>query len=281
MMKSVVTRFAPSPTGLLHLGHVYALKVAVGFAKERGGHCLLRIEDIDFTRCREIYVEKMMEDLNWLGYEFNEVVRQSSRQAEYSLAMTQLKQMGVVYPCFCTRKRLGVEVNLGAPQEGDAVVKKYDGYCRGMSDVECQLRIERNENVAWRLNIQKCRDLVGDDLMIEDLMKGCHRVTWDELDDVIIARKDIGISYHLAVVIDDAWQGVTHVTRGEDLLSSTPIHRILQALLKLPVPVWYHHRLIRDEGGKRLAKRDSARSIQSLRDAGMSPNEVLQLLHAS
>jgi glutamyl-Q tRNA(Asp) synthetase len=279
-MKSVVTRFAPSPTGLLHLGHVYALKVAVDLAKVTGGRCLLRIEDIDFTRCREIYVEKMMGDLSWLGYEFDEKIRQSSRQAEYNAALTQLKQMGVVYPCFCTRKKLGGDIDLSAPQEGDRVVKKYDGHCRGLSELERQTSLERDKNAAWRLNLQKCRDLVGDDLLIEDLIRGCYRVVWDELDDVVIARKDIGVSYHLAVVIDDAWQGVTHVTRGEDLWSSTPIHRILQGLLKLPVPIWHHHRLIRDEGGKRLAKRDAARSINSLRDAGMSPEEVLQLLHA-
>lgn len=269
------TRFAPSPSGPLHVGHVLAAREACTLAADLGGRCLLRVEDLDRVRCRPEYVAPMLDDLAWLGFCFDgEIVYQSHRMNNYARACAKLRELGVLYPCFCTRKEILsqlAEIDR-APHGPLGVV--YPGTCRNLSEAERQERLARNEAHCWRLDCRRAEDLAGCPEWV-DLLHGVQRAVPSQLGDVVLARKDFPASYHLAVVIDDAAQGVTHVTRGEDLLEATHIHRTLQALLGLPVPVWRHHGLLCDERGKRLAKRDHARSIASLRQAGISAAALL------
>jgi glutamyl-Q tRNA(Asp) synthetase len=281
-------RFAPSPTGLLHIGHAFSAVTAWRAAQAANGEFLLRIEDIDQPRCKPEFEQAIFDDLHWLGLSWPEpVMRQSERMPIYAQVLDHLTDMGVCYPCCCTRKDIAAA--LSAPQEGqepefgpDGLI--YPGTCshRAMSD--------KTDSDAVRLSIARAIDRLGGSaeverlcyvetgsgteetihLSAESLLTGCG--------DIVLARKDIGTSYHLAVVVDDADQDITHVTRGRDMAPATQIHRLLQALLGLPTPVYHHHRLIRDENGKRLAKRDDARSIRSYREAGLSPIEVLALV---
>lgn len=279
-----VTRFAPSPTGLLHLGHAYSALMAWEAAAASGGVCLLRIEDIDTGRARTEYEAAIYEDLAWLGFAWPEpVMRQSERHAAYAQALGVLGRLGVTYPCRCTRA--DIRAALSAPQERDAPKESaaptvYPGTCRSRA------LSEAGPGEAIRLDLDRALDLVGGQPLSWRETGPSHASTYSldpdalrrEIGDVVLARKDIGTAaYHLAVVVDDAAQGVTQVTRGEDLLEATPIHRLLQALLGLPVPVWHHHGLVRDETGKRLAKRDDARAIRAYREAGLSPEAVLDL----
>ena len=269
----VITRFAPSPTGLLHLGHALAAQVAWEQAQVAGGQFLLRIEDIDFTRCRPEYESAISEDLAWLGFSWPEPVwRQSGRMAHYAAALEKLQQLGLLYPCFCTRQEIAHAVT--APQGETAPV--YPGTCRPLSAGERASRMAAGDAYAWRLDARRALLLTGP-LTWEDDLAGPQLVNPALLGDVVLARKDVAVSYHLAVTVDDAAQGVTLVTRGKDLFDSTHVHRQLQALLDLPVPRWHHHRLICDESGKRLAKRDAARSLRSLREAGISSDQVRKM----
>ncbi len=268
-MVETVTRFAPSPTGYLHLGHAHAALFAVRAARAAGGRFLLRIEDIDFTRCRPEYEDAIFEDLAWLGLSWDgPVLRQSERRAAYDAALAALAAAGLTYPCSCTRKEIAAEIAAagGAPQGPDGPL--YPGTCRNRSG--------RGDEAAIRLDCAKAGRQAG---VLEFFDRGAGRVAVDAclFGDAVIARRDIGTSYHLACVVDDAHQGVTLVTRGEDLLPATHIQRVLQAALGLPVPQYHHHGLLRDEDGRRLAKRDAARSIRSLREAGTSPAEVRAL----
>jgi glutamyl-Q tRNA(Asp) synthetase len=270
----VITRFAPSPTGLLHLGHALAAQVAWEQARIGKGRFLLRIEDIDFTRCRPEYESAIFEDLAWLGMSWQlPVWRQSKRLPAYAAALEKLQQLGVLYPCFCTRQEIAQAST--APQGDRAPV--YPGSCRRHSAEERALRIAAGDAYAWRMDAARAGLLSGP-LTWEDALAGPQIVDPGVLGDVVLARKDVAVSYHLAVTVDDAAQGVTLVTRGEDLFDSTHVHRQLQALLGLPVPHWYHHRLICDETGKRLAKRDSARSLRSLREGGVTPARIREML---
>lgn len=270
----MITRFAPSPTGLLHLGHALAAQVAWDQAQATGGTFLVRIEDIDFTRCRPEFETALFEDLTWLGFTWPEPVwRQTGRFAVYQAALEQLQRLEVLYPCFCTRQEIAAAVT--APQ-GEAVLL-YPGTCRHRSPQERQDRMASGQLYAWRLDAARAMALAGP-LSWHDLRAGNQLVDLDRLGDVVLARKDVATSYHLAVTVDDAAQEVTLVTRGEDLFDSTHVHRLLQALLDLPVPSWFHHRLVCDETGKRLAKRDAARSLRSLREAGLTPGEVRALI---
>jgi glutamyl-Q tRNA(Asp) synthetase len=273
-----VTRFAPSPTGYLHLGHVYSAVAGWRAARTAGGRFLLRLEDIDRGRCREEYADAILEDLAWLGLDWDGPVRrQSEHFADYRTALDRLEAEGVLYPCFCTRREIQAEIARagGAPQ-GD-VPAPYPGTCRRLNERE---RIERRfsgADFALRLDIGRALALTGPLDWVEERGGEPRRVCADPVaqGDVVLARKEVPTSYHLAVTVDDAIQGVTLVTRGADLMPATDIHRLLQALLGLPTPRYRHHPLLTDAQGRRLAKRDRALTIRAMRAAGMSPAEVL------
>ena len=286
MSASFITRFAPSPTGLLHLGHAFSALTAWEAATAAGGEFLLRIEDADRTRARPEYEAAIYEDLAWLGVTWPEPVwRQSERVDVYSGALERLGRLGVTYPCRCTRT--DIRAALIAPQEGathlppDGVV--YPGTCRGRS------MAESGPGDAIRLDLDRALALLsGQTLTWRETgagHAGTHALDMEamrrQVGDVVLGRKDIGAAaYHLSVVVDDAAQGVTHVIRGEDLFEATPIHRLLQALLGLPVPIWHHHPLLRDETGKRLAKRNDACAIRTYREAGRTPEDVRRMARA-
>jgi len=280
-MPETVTRFAPSPTGLLHLGHVYAAKVARDLARHDGGTFLLRFEDIDHTRTRPEYYRAMEEDLRWLGLDWDgEALRQSARVWAYDAALEQLKSLGAVYPCFCTRREIEDEVArmTNAPHGPEGAL--YPGTCRRLPEEERQAKLASGAQPAWRLDAILAAEIAGP-LDFRDLKHGIHPVNAGLLGDVVLARKDIGTSYHLAVVVDDAFQQVTHVTRGEDLLPSTNVHRLLQALLGFPEPLYLHHTLVTDEKGVRLAKRHDALSVRHLRELGKTAETILGMLPLS
>ena len=276
-MAGAVTRFAPSPTGPLHLGHAFAALTAADLAGP--GQFLLRIEDIDRPRCRPEYEAAIYSDLRWLGLSWREpVMRQSDRLPAYAKALAQLHDLGVTYACTCTRADIRAAIT--APQEGAQIGPDgplYPGTCRHAH--------HPMQGAAIRLNMARALDLVGAPGFIETgpLHHGHHRLSaaqmLDTIGDVVLARRDIGTSYHLAVVVDDAEQGITLVSRGADLFSATPIQRLLQALLNLPAPHYHHHRLVRDDMGKRLAKRDDARALALYRADGVTPAEIRALLN--
>ncbi len=274
MTGAVVTRFAPSPSGPLHVGHLLAALQARRLADAHGGSCLLRVEDIDQRAQHREYLDLMYEDLEWLGLHFDgEVMVQTRRFGVYQAVLDQLRQMGLLYPCFCTRSEIKAQLaELGrAPHATLGYL--YPGTCRRLSDDAVAERLASGMPHCWRLDMQRVQDLIGCPTW-HDMRRGTQRCVPTVYGDVVLARKDFPASYHLAVVVDDAAQGVTHVTRGEDLFESTHIHRALQAVLGLPVPLYCHHSLLRDNEGKRLAKRDGARSIASLREAGYTPQQV-------
>jgi glutamyl-Q tRNA(Asp) synthetase len=273
-----ITRFAPSPTGFLHLGHALAARVARDLAAASGGRFLLRFEDIDHGRVRPEYYGAIEDDLRWLGLAWDgPALRQSDRGAAYAAALEQLRDSGSVYPCFCTRREIEEEVArmTGAPQGPEGPL--YPGTCRRLSDEEAAHRLAAGAQPAWRLDATRASEITGP-LSFTDLRHGIHPVAPDLLGDVVLARKDIGTSYHLAVVVDDAFQQITHVTRGEDLLPSTHVHRLLQCLLRLPEPLYLHHELVTDEKGVRLAKRHDSLSIRAMKVSGLDPAAVLNRL---
>ncbi len=268
-----ITRFAPSPTGLLHLGHAHSALFAWRHARA-GGRFLLRIEDIDLGRCRPEFEAALKEDLAWLGLTWPEPVRrQSEHMADYAAALDRLAQQGLLYPCFCTRRDIAEEIarSGAAPQGPEGPL--YPGICRSLSTDQRAARIAEGMPHALRLDVTKAKALAGP-LHWIDRRHGEFIATPETHGDAVLARKDVATSYHLSVVVDDALQGVTLVTRGEDLLSATHLHRLLQALLGLPAPAYHHHALVTDETGRRLAKRDDARSLRSLREAGHDAAEA-------
>ncbi|MDB5691653.1 MAG: tRNA glutamyl-Q(34) synthetase GluQRS [Alphaproteobacteria bacterium] len=291
----VVSRFAPSPTGRLHLGHAWSALLAHDFARERGGRFLLRIEDIDPGRARPEHVEAIFEDLAWLGLIWDgEPLLQSRRLPLYGEALGRLQAMGLAYPCFCTRSSIAAEIaaSASAPHGPDGAL--YPGTCRRLGPEERAERIAK-ESHAWRLDVRKALLLFpgesrGPDTTSE-LDPGFRRGTlvWTDngceivaepwiFGDVVLARKDAPTSYHLAVAVDDAAQNVTDVVRGRDLFAATHVHRLLQALLGLPTPDYHHHPLLLDGDGRRLAKRHGAPTLQSLREAGADPTELIASL---
>ncbi len=273
----VRTRFAPSPTGRLHLGHVLAAKVAHDLArKSAGGVFLLRHEDIDGPRVREEFYQGIEDDLRWLGLVWDgEPLRQTARITVYEEALGELRERGLVYPCFCTRREIQDEWArmAAAPQGTEGPV--YPGTCLRLTPDERLEKLHSGMPHAWRLDARKAAAITGP-LTFRDLRFGEIPVNPDLLGDVVLARKDIGTAYHLAVVVDDAFQEISHVTRGEDLLTSTHVHRLLQVLLGLPEPLYLHHELVLDEKGIRLAKRNESLSIASLREAGRQPGDLLR-----
>lgn len=275
---SVTTRFAPSPTGLLHLGHVYSAWVGWTVARNSGGRFLLRIEDIDQGRCRQEFEAAILDDLDWLGLTWDgPVLRQSERLPAYQAALDRLSELRVLYPCFCTRKAIHAELErLGqAPHGPDGAL--YPGTCRALPAVERDERIGRGDPYALRLDVAGAIAQAGP-VDWQDQDAGRQAGQPAILGDVILSRRDSPTSYHLAVVVDDAAQGVDLVTRGKDLFHATHVQRLLQALLGYPEPGYLHHRLITDADGRRLAKRSDALSVRALRDAGRRPEDVLEMV---
>jgi len=268
----IVTRFAPSPSGRLHLGHAYSAAVGHEQARASGGLFRLRIEDLDQTRCKPEFVDGIYEDLRWLGLAFHQpALVQSERTAEYEAALDELKARGLVFACFCTRA--DIAQSLTAPH-GDTATS-YHGTCRHLADDPVRRAATPH---SWRLNSTNALALAGMPSWTET---DGRSFTADALDigDAILARKDAPASYHLSCVVDDAASGVTMVVRGADLRPSTPVQRLLQVLLGLPEPTYLHHPLVTHEGGRRLAKRDLAPTLAAMRDAGADgPALVEQLL---
>jgi len=275
-MTAIVTRFAPSPTGLLHLGHAYSALFAWDTAQRAGGRFLLRIEDIDQGRCRPEFEAAIFEDLAWLGLDWEKPVRrQSEHMADYAAALARLDGEGLIYPCFCTRKEIAESTR--APhgpalhnQEGP----RYPGTCRALDPHERADRLARGDAHALRLDMAKALARVASPLVWHDRAKGRVVAHPEQLGDVVLARKDTPTSYHLSVTVDDAHQGVTLATRGQDLFHATDVHRLLQALLDLPTPEYHHHDLLVDGAGRRLAKRHRDDTIAMLRKRGVTPDQV-------
>ena len=274
-----VTRFAPSPTGPLHLGHAYSALLAFDMAQAAGGTFLLRIEDTDIERCRPEWERQIFDDLHWLGLRWPEpVLRQSDQMGRYEAALEGLAARGLIFPCSCSRA--DIRAALSAPQEGVEKPLTYPGTCRHRS------MESRKPGDALRLNMERAIEAVSQPLCFRDTgteQPGMHMITAERLiaahGDVVLGRKDIGTaSYVLAAVIDDADQGISHVIRGADLCEITEVQVLLQHLLGLPTPVYHHHRLIRDDQGKRLAKRDDARAVAKYRAEGASPADIRHMV---
>lgn len=268
-----VTRFAPSPTGRLHLGHAFSALAAHDFARSQGGVFLLRIEDIDPGRARSEFVNGIIEDLLWLGLEWDdEIVYQSERLDLYAEALARLKEAGLVYPCFCTRADIAASASAPHPGSGSGAGGPdgalYPGTCRNIKSPD----LARPH--AWRLDVTTAMASTGPLYWLDDHTE--VQAEPERFGDVVLARKDAPASYHLAVTVDDAAQGVTDVVRGRDLYACTDIHRLLQALLGLPTPAYRHHALLADAEGGRLAKRHGAPTIADLRARGMDPAELVE-----
>jgi len=270
----IVSRFAPSPTGYLHLGHALSALTAAKLAER----FVLRIEDIDTARCRPMFEQAICEDLAWLGLAWETPVRrQSEHLADYRAALDRLAARGLTYPCFCTRRQIQAEIarSPSAPQGPDGPL--YPGTCRALDPAERARRTAAGEDHAIRLDVARAAALAGP-LTWQDDLAGRVAATPERLGDVVLARKETPTSYHLAVSVDDALQGVTLVVRGQDLFEATHVHRLLQALLDLPSPRYRHHRLLLDASGRRLAKRDGAVTLRALRAAGRTPADIRRMV---
>jgi glutamyl-Q tRNA(Asp) synthetase len=287
-MSIPVFRFAPSPNGPLHLGHALSALTSFDMAQRAGGRFLLRIEDIDVTRCREEYVAGIFEDLSWLGIAWEEpVLRQSQHFATYVQAAERLEAQGLLYPCFASRSEIEAVSKSGAVDPDGAPL--YPGLHKGLSRDEVGVRMENGERFALRIDMEralsKARDrLAGAPLTFTELNASgtpeiveAHPERWG---DAVILRKDIPASYHLAVVVDDARQGVTHVTRGRDLYAATDLHRLLQVLLSLPEPVYHHHELLSDAEGRKLSKSAGDTGLAELRAAGATQVDIRKRLES-
>lgn len=273
---AVVTRFAPSPTGYLHLGHAYAALIAHARARGAGGRFLLRIENIDATRARPEYEAAILEDMRWLGLDWDGPLRrQQAHLADYAAALAALRERDLLYPCFCTRADIAREIAASgqAPHGPDGPI--YPGTCARLPPQIAASRIAAGEAHCWRLRTARAAAMTGP-LDYEE--EGRGRVSCDPcaFGDVVLARKDCPASYHLCVCHDDALQGVTLVTRGEELRAATDLHRLLQSLMGWPAPAYAHHRLLTDAQGRKLSKRDGAPSLKTLREGGTTPAEAFQ-----
>jgi len=273
---SIVTRFAPSPTGYLHLGHAFSALTAWRRARDAGGRFLLRLEDIDPGRCRPEYTVAILEDLAWLGLDWDGDMRaQSAHLPAYQAALDSLAGRGLLYPCFCTRADIVREVasSASAPHGPDGA-PLYPGTCRRLSLADREGRIAAGDRFALRLDMAAALAAVDGPLTFVEETSGVVTCDPVRFGDVVLARKDAPASYHLCVTHDDALQGVTLVTRGEDLAPATHLHRLIQALMGWPVPAYAHHPLLTDAGGRRLAKRDRAATLREMRAQGMTATAV-------
>ena len=281
------TRFAPSPNGWLHLGHAYSALMGAKLAAEAGGQFILRLEDIDVGRARAHFVEGIYQDLEWLGLSWPQpVMVQSERFEIYQAALDELRDRELVYPCWATRRDIHAEIEKRTdggtrwPRDPDGA-PLYPGLYRNIPEAERRRKMWEGGSYAWRLDMQKALALVSDPLRITETGSGTpetielHAAAYG---DVVLARKDVPTSYHLAVVVDDAAQAVTHVTRGQDLAAATAVHVLLQKLLDVPTPVYHHHKLVRDTKGRRLSKQAGDSGFRELRQQGMSRDQVLALL---
>lgn len=294
--RPIVTRFAPSPTGHLHLGHAYSAWLNMTFATSQGGRFLLRIEDIDSGRCRPEYTPAILEDLTWLGLRWEDPVRlQSQHMHEYQAALDRLDAKDLLYPCFCTRKEIResireknsfiplrdlVDPDLEAHSNEGPV---YPGTCRHLTPEARAKRHQAGTPFALRLNMARALEQVGTaPLVWTDLQAGEQTASADILlhilGDAVLARKDIATSYHMAVVVDDHHQNISHVIRGQDLFLATHLHRLLQHLLDYPTPLYHHHELLTDDKGWRFAKRDNSKSLHQMREEGLNPQDLLKLI---
>jgi glutamyl-Q tRNA(Asp) synthetase len=272
---SPVFRFAPTPNGLLHLGHAYSALFNQRLAEESGGRLLLRIEDLDRARCKAAYERAILDDLAWLGVRFDEPLRRQSEHVEdYAAAFGHLSARGLVYPCFCSRANVA-RAAVGRDPDGAPL---YGGRCRGLSEAERRSRLERGEKVAWRLDMDRARGRAPARmawLEFGEGVKACERAAdpavWG---DIIVRGRDLAASYHLAVTVDDGLQRVTDVVRGRDLLAATSVHRLLQGLLGLPAPRYRHHRLVLDANGDKLSKSRSSPSLAAIRAKGVQAEAV-------
>ncbi len=276
-----VVRFAPSPNGLLHLGHAYSALMNGLFAQETGGRSLVRMENIDTTRCRPEFEKAVVEDLAWLGLDWEYPVRrQSDHFADYGDALMRLERRGLVYPCFCSRGDIMAAVasrpNWPSDPDGTPI---YPGTCKHCSAERRAQRFAAGERASYRLDMDRAVAALGARLAWSEFRGGSHRfeeqatpAIWG---DAVLSRRDIATSYHVAVVVDDALQGVTDVIRGEDLYMATNLHRLLQALLDLPAPHYHHHALLRDSAGQKLAKSLRAKPLRSFRQEGHTLDDVL------
>ncbi len=273
---TVRTRFAPSPTGRLHLGHAFSALNAYHYAKHAHGRFILRIEDIDQARCPPEFTQAIYDDLAWLDLDWETPVRiQSQHMGDYHAALDQLRERGLIYRCFKTRKAIAADIGraphgLGLAYRGQPLRPEQEAK-----------NIAQGQSFAWRLSLDAARQHLGeafDDLTFVEDRRGVQPARPEQTGDIVLARKDLGVAYHLAVVVDDALQGVTHVTRGEDLFEATGVQRLLQALLGLPTPTYCHHRLLTGPDGLRLAKRDRSQTLMALREQGVSPDAVRRQL---
>ena len=272
----IVTRFAPSPTGYLHLGHLHSALLGQLTAERSAGRFLLRIEDIDPARCQPPFEQAIIDDLTWAGLSWSgDIRRQSDHLAFYRAGLQRLQEQGLLYPCFCSRKDIAAAAS--APQDADGLI--YPGTCRVLPATLVAERLAGGDPYALRLDSRKAARSAGS-LSFHDRVQGQVPVDPDLLGDVVLARRDAPASYHLCVTLDDALQGVTLVTRGVDLLPATHVHRLLQAVLGLAVPNYHHHLLLSNEAGQRLAKRDKSLSLRQMRDSGLSATAVRTLAGA-
>jgi glutamyl-Q tRNA(Asp) synthetase len=276
MPSQPILRFAPSPNGLLHLGHAYSALFTWQAAAQLGGTALLRIEDIDPARSKPEFTQAIVDDLHWLGLDWPEPVwRQSERFPAYAKAADWLRAMDLLYPCFCSRTEIAAHAT-GTDPDGAPL---YAGTCRHFGDADIAARLERGDPVQYRLDLQRAMALTGPltFTVVGPSMRDRPQIRYtrpERWGDVVLQRKDTPTSYHLSVVVDDAAQGVTHVTRGRDMEAATDIHVLLQFLLALPSPIYAFHRLLLDEDGKKLSKSKGSSSLQALRKAGRTPEDI-------
>jgi glutamyl-Q tRNA(Asp) synthetase len=283
-MSRPVFRFAPSPNGQLHLGHALSALLNRDLAREAGGRFLVRIEDIDPGRSMPSFEAQILDDLAWLGLDWEKPVRrQSEHLSSHERALDELNRRGLLYPCFCTRGSIKASLPDDAPADPDGA-PIYPGTCRDLTAGERARHIRNGDLYVLRLNMQKALNEIGGPLTWIELDKNGRETdiaadpaAWG---DVVLARREVRTSYHLAVVLDDAEQGVTHVVRGKDLFHATSVHRVLQTLLGIPAPVYHHHRLILDKAGKKLSKSEGAESLRTLRSTGTAPADIRRLIGA-